>query len=140
MGDDGPDTEEIYGAPPAESRAEIRERRLSESVTLNRYLYQQAQQLESMLLHAPDIQSLLEVLLVSMPRHFGFPVAELWLYDPEVVLADLMDCGHRYGRHMKLHSDGFDILGLYDLETDIGLVDANDSRRFEALKEGHCLG
>ena len=139
MGDDGPDTEEIYGAPPAESRAEIRERRLSESVTLNRYLYQQAQQLESMLLHSPDLQSLLEVLLVSMPRHFGFPVAELWLYDPEDVLADLMDSGHRYGRHLQLHRDAFDIQELYDLEPDIVLVDATDSRMFEVLKEDHGI-
>jgi hypothetical protein len=40
----GPVTEEIEGAPPVESSAEIRERRLSQTVTVNRYLYLQAQQ------------------------------------------------------------------------------------------------
>ena len=95
MGDDESVTEEIYGAPPAESRAEVRERHLAETITLNRYLYHQAQQLESMLLQAPDLPALLEVLLVSMPRHSGFPVSELWLYDPENVLSDLIDSGHR---------------------------------------------
>ena len=57
------DDEEIQGAPPVVSRAELREKRLSETITLNRYLYQQTQQFEHMLLNAPDLQSLLEVLL-----------------------------------------------------------------------------
>ena len=47
--------EEIQGAPPAESRSELRERRRGETITVNRYLYQQAQQLEHMLLHAADL-------------------------------------------------------------------------------------
>ncbi|MEM1112332.1 MAG: GAF domain-containing protein [Pseudomonadota bacterium] len=132
-------TEEIYGAPPAESRAEVRERRLAETVTVNRYIYNQAQQLESMLLHAPDMQALLEVLLVSMPRHFGFPAAELWLYDPESVLSELIDSGHRYGRHLQLYQDAFDIQELYELEPDIVLIDATDSRMFEVLKEDHGI-
>ena len=56
-------SEEIQGAPPALSRTEVRQRRLSESVTVNRYLYQQTQQLEHMLLEAVDLQALLEILL-----------------------------------------------------------------------------
>ena len=36
--------EEIEGAPPVATSAELRERRLSERVSINRYLYQQAQQ------------------------------------------------------------------------------------------------
>ena len=88
---------------------------------------------------APDLPALLEVLLVSMPRHFGFPVSELWLYDPENVLSDLIDSGHRYGRHLQLFQDVFDIQELYDLEPDIVLVDATDSRMFEVLKEDHGI-
>src|SRR6056297_536557 len=129
----GPEGEEIEGAPPAVSRSELRTRRLTEMVTINRYLYQQVQQLEHMLLRAPDLESLLEVLLVSMPRHFSFRVAELWLYDPEEVLSHLVTGTQRYGQSLRLLSDVFPIQDLYELEPDVLLVDATDSRMFEVL-------
>ncbi|MEM1152565.1 MAG: GGDEF domain-containing protein [Pseudomonadota bacterium] len=126
--------EEIEGAPPAQSRREVRDQRLAETVIINRYLYQQAQQLEHMLLDAADLQALLEILLVSMPRHFSFRVAELWLYDPENVLAELIVGGQRYGYSLQLHQDAFAMQELYDLEPDIVLLDPTDSRMFEVLK------
>mgnify|MGYP001819217603 FL=1 len=133
----GPATEEIEGAPPVESSAEIRERRLSQTVTVNRYLYLQTQQMELMLMEATDLQALVEVLLVSMPRHFSFRNAELWLYDPEDILAGLISGAQRYGNQLQLHNDVFDMQELYDLEPDITLVDATDSRMFEVLKTDH---
>ncbi len=126
--------EEIEGAPPALSRAELRERRLAETITLNRYLYQQTQQLEHMLLEAGDLQALLEILLVSMPRHFSFRVAELWLYDPENVLAELIVGGQRYGHSLQLQQDAFVMQELYELEPDIVLLTPTDTRMFEVLK------
>lgn len=126
--------EEIQGAPPAVSRAELRERRLAETVTVNRYLYLQTQQLEHMLLEATDLQALLEVLLVSMPRHFSFRVAELWLYDPENVLSELIVGGQRYGHSLQLHRDAFIMQELYELEPDVVLLTPTDSRMFEVLK------
>ena len=136
VGDLDPDnfSEEIQGAPPALSRTEVRQRRLSESVTVNRYLYLQTQQLEHMLLEAVDLQALLEILLVSMPRHFSFRTAELWLYDPEDILAELIVGGQRYGRSLQLHQDAFVMQELYDLEPDIVLLTPTDSRMFEVLK------
>lgn len=131
--------EEIQGAPPAKSSAELRERRLTESVTLNRYLYLQSQQLEHMLLDATDITELLEVLLVSLPRHFSFRVSELWLYDPEDALGSLLVGGERYGHYLQLHRDAFTIQELYDLEPDVELIDATDSRMFEVLKSEHGI-
>ena len=62
----GVQREEIEGAPPAASSAELLELRLAERISVNRYLYQQTQQLERMLLDAKDLQCLLEVLLVSL--------------------------------------------------------------------------
>ena len=135
----GVQREEIQGAPPVASRAELRERRLVETIDLNRYLYLQTQQLEHMLLDARDLQSLLEVLLVSLPRHFGFRVAELWLHDPEDVLANLMVGGERYGHYLQLLQDAFDMQELYGLEPDIELIDATDSRMFEVLKSEHGI-
>lgn len=132
-------SEEIEGAPPAISRAELRERRLTEIVTVNRYLYLQAQQLEHMLLDAPDLQGLLEVLLVSLPRHFAFRVSELWLFDPEDILANLIVGGQRYGHYLQLHHDAFVMQELYSLEPDIELIDATDSRMFEVLKSEHGI-
>ena len=126
--------EEIQGAPPAVSRAELRERRLAETVTVNRYLYLQTQQLEHMLLEATDLQALLEVLLVSMPRHFSFRVAELWLYDPENVLSELIVGGQRYGHSLQLQRDAFIMQELYELEPDVVLLSPTDSRMFEVLK------
>tara|TARA_R110001592_G_scaffold363371_1_gene685622 strand:- start:237756 stop:238904 length:1149 start_codon:yes stop_codon:yes gene_type:complete len=126
--------EEIQGAPPVESRSEVLNRRLAETVTINRYLYLQTQQLEHMLLSAVDLQALLEILLVSMPRHFSFRVAELWLYDPENILADLIVGGQRYGHSLQLHQDAFVMQELYELEPDVVLLDPTDSRMFEVLK------
>ena len=135
----GYDSEEIEGAPPVMSRAELREQRLADKVTVNRYLYQQNQQFEHMLLESPDLQSLLEILLVSMPRHFSFRVSELWLYDPEDVLAGLIVGGQRYGRHLQLQHDAFAMQELYDMEPDVVVIDATDSRMFEVLKSEHGI-
>ena len=140
--EDGPsgyEDEEIQGAPPVLSRSEVREKRLSEKITLNRYLYLQAQQFEHMLLEAPDLQSLLEILIISMPRHFAFRVSELWLYDPEDVLAGLIVGGQRYGRHLQLQHDAFPMQELYDMEPDVLVIDATDSRMFEVLKSEHGI-
>lgn len=126
--------EEIEGAPPVASRAEVRERRMTETVTVNRYLYRQSQQLIHMLLGAPDLQSLFEILLVNMPRHFSFRVSELWLYDPEDILAQLITGAERYGQNLQLMHDVFTIQELYELEPDVALVDATDSRMFDVLK------
>jgi diguanylate cyclase (GGDEF)-like protein len=135
----GYDSEEIEGAPPVVSRSELREKRLSEKVTINQYLYRQTQQFEHMLLDAPDLQSLLEILLVSMPRHFSFRASELWLYDPEDVLADLIVGGQRYGRHLQLQRDAFMMQELYEMEPDVVVIDATDSRMFEVLKSEHGI-
>ena len=132
-------SEEIQGAPPASSRAEQREKRLTERVDVNRYLYLQARQLEVMLLAATSLPSLLEVLLVSMPRHFSFQVAELWLYDPEKLLEDLVAGGERYGQYLQLRNEVFSMQELYDIEPDITLIDATDSRMFEVLKTDHGI-
>lgn len=126
--------EEIQGAPPVETRSELLNRRLAEVVTVNRYLYLQTQQLEHMLLEAPDLQALMEILLVSMPRHFSFRVAELWLYDPENILAELIVGGQRYGSSLQLHQDAFVMQELYELEPDVVLLSPTDSRMFEVLK------
>ena len=131
--------EEIQGAPPVESRDELRRRRLEESVTVNRYLYLQTQQLEHMLLDAQDLQALLEILLVSMPRHFSFRVAELWLYDPENILAELIVGGQRYGHSLQLHQDAFVMQELYELEPDVVLLDPTDTRMFEVLKSEQAI-
>lgn len=131
--------EEIQGAPPAPSRAEQREKRMAERTDINRYLFLQVQQLELMLLAAKDLPALLEVLLVSMPRHFSFQVSELWLYDPEQVLENLIIGGQRYGQHLQLRSEVFSMQELYDIEPDILLIDATDSRMFEVLKTDHGI-
>ncbi len=126
--------EEIEGAPPLDSVEQVREQRLGQTVELNRYLYQQSMQMQAMLIEAADLQALLEVLLVSMPRHFGFRVAEVWLYDPEHVLAGLITTGHRYGPYLQLHHDMFEMQELYEMDPHVVLVDATDSRMFEVLK------
>ncbi|MEZ5573702.1 MAG: GGDEF domain-containing protein [Halioglobus sp.] len=136
---DGALGEEIHGAPPALSRSELRETRLSESVSVNRYLYQQTQQLELMLLEAPDLQALFEILLVNLPRHFSFRTSELWLYDPEDVLAAMLVGAERYGHSLQLLNDVFPMQELYDLEPDVALIDATDSRMFEILKSEHGI-
>ena len=142
-GNGGRKDEHIEGAPPVATRAEQLERRLSEKVSVNRYLCHQIQQLELMLLQASDLYSLFEILLVSLPRHFDLRVAELWLFDPEKTLADMLSGAHRYGHHLQLHEDVFVMQELYDMEPDIVLLDATDSRMFEILKTDqgvdHCI-
>lgn len=131
--------EEIQGAPPASSGAEAREKRLTERLDVNRYLLLQTRQLEIMLLSATSLNALLDVLLVSMPRHFSFRVSELWLFDPENILENLIFGGERYGRHLQLRDEAFSIQELYDIEPDITLIDATDSRMFEVLKTDHGI-
>lgn len=131
--------EEIQGAPPVASRAEQREKRTSERVTVNRYLLLQSRQLEIMLLGATSLHELLEVLLVSMPRHLSFQVSELWLYDPECTLENLIADRGRYGQHLQLRNEVFTMQELYDIEPDILLIDATDSRMFEVLKTDHGI-
>jgi diguanylate cyclase (GGDEF)-like protein len=131
--------EEIQGAPPVISRAELRASRRADFISINRYLYQQTQQLEHMLLEAQDLQALFEILLVSMPRHFSFRVAELWLYDPEDILANLLIGAERYGQNLQLVNDVFLIQELYELEPDIALIDATDSRMFKVLTSEHGI-
>ena len=131
--------EEIHGAPPVSSTAEVKEKRLTERLDINRYLFLQARQLETMLLGATSLAALLEVLLVSMPRHFSFRVAELWLYDPEHTLENLIIGGERYGQHLQLRNEVFSMQELYDIEPDIVLIDATDSRMFEILKTDHGI-
>jgi diguanylate cyclase (GGDEF)-like protein len=126
--------EEIQGAPPVVSRAELTESRLTETLTINRYLYQQTHQLELMLLEAQDLPALFEIMLVSMPRHFSFRTSELWLYDPEDVMSSMLDGAERYGQSLQVLNDVFPIQELYELEPDIALIDATDSRMFEILK------
>lgn len=135
----GAEDEVIQGAPPVPSRDELRETRLSETITVNRYLYRQAHQLEHMLLDAPDLQALFEIMLVSMPRHFSFRVSELWLYDPEDILANILVGAERYGQNLQLVHDVYPMQELYDLEPDIVLIDATDSRMFEVLKTEHGI-
>tara|TARA_R110002049_G_scaffold110858_15_gene260021 strand:- start:3899 stop:5041 length:1143 start_codon:yes stop_codon:yes gene_type:complete len=129
--------EEIEGAPPVISTAELAESRLTETLTINRYLYQQTQQLELMLLEAQGLPALFEILLVSMPRHYSFRTSELWLYDPDDVLSKILVGAERYGTSLQLLSDVFPIQELYELEPDIALIDATDSRMFEILKSEH---
>lgn len=126
--------EEIQGAPPVISRAELAETRLTETLSINRYLYQQTHQLELMLLEAWDLPALLEILLVSMPRHYSFRTAELWLYDEDEVLNSMLEGAERYGQSLQVLNDVFRIQELYELEPDIALIDATDSRMFEILK------
>jgi len=133
----GGNREEIEGAPPVVPRAELAESRLAETLTLNRYLYQQTQQLELMMLEAQGLQALFEILLVSMPRHFSFRTSELWLYDPDDALENLMVGAERYGQSLQVMSDVYPIQELYELEPDIALIDATDSRMFEILKSEH---
>lgn len=128
------DEEEIQGAPPVIPRAELTESRLTETLTINRYLYQQTQQLELMLLEAQGLQALFEILLVSMPRHFSFRTSELWLFDPDEALSKILVGAERYGNSLQLLDDVFPIQELYELEPDIALIDATDSRMFEILK------
>ena len=126
--------EEIVAAPALLSDSEVQARRQAATVTVNRYLYLQAQQFENMLLDAEELQEIFEVLLVSLPRHFNFCAAELWLFDPEGVLADLISGGQRYGHYLQLQTDSFAMQELYDLDPDVLLVDGTDPRMFEVLR------
>lgn len=126
--------EEIQGAPPAATRAEQHEQRLADKVEINRYLHSQVQQLELMLLAATDFPALLEVLLTSLPRHFSFQVSELWLFDLEHRLKNLIVGAHRYDPNLQLRDEVFSMQELYDIEPDVVIIDAADPRMFEVLK------
>ena len=87
-----------------------------------------------MLLGASDLSALLEILLVTMPRHFACGACELLLFDPEGIMANLLAGSERHGQNLQLCSDIFQMQELYDLEPNLMVIDATDSRMFEILK------
>ena len=123
--------------PSALSPGELRRQRARETITLNRYLYQQTQGLERKLLGAVDLEALLEILLVELPQMFDIPATELWLYDPQGTLGDMLDPGQRFGDELRLMRDVFDLQELYAGDPAVLLIDATDSRMFEVLKSVH---
>jgi diguanylate cyclase (GGDEF)-like protein len=129
--------EGLHAAGAGDTRAEHRDRRLTETFGVNKYLFRQIQQMELMLLQAVDVFSLFEILLISLPRHFDLKSAELWLHDPEQVLANIFYGSNRYGHHLQLLDDAFLMQELYDIEPDVVQLDAADPRMFEILKTEH---
>ncbi len=128
-------TEVIEAAPPAETREELLERHLRETVVINRYLYRQTSRVIRLLLEARDIAHLLDVLLVRMPRMAGFPSTELWFYDPEDRLRSLdPDAVREFAPFLDLQRDRFALEALYAKECDIVGIDAVDPRMFNILK------
>ncbi len=132
--------EEIEGAPPVPSAAEVSERKASEQLIFNRYIYQQARQFEMLLLEAVDFDDVLDVLLTALARNFGFRVSELWLHDPDGELDALLPTLNKFGNHLQLHADIYTMQELYDLEPDVRVIDAADPRMFEILKADHGIG
>jgi len=128
------ETEEIIAAPALLTPEEERQKRISEHLTVNKYIYQQSQQFDLMLLSAPTLRSLLDVLLVSTARHFGFTVAELWLHDPDGVIEELVPRVHGYGNHLQLHPHIFEMQEFYDPEPDVVFLNAADPRMLDVLK------
>ncbi|MEH6590123.1 MAG: GGDEF domain-containing protein [Halioglobus sp.] len=137
MGKDGSDEEGSVAPSAEDTQLEQRNRRQTETFTVNKYLFRQIQQMELMLLQSVDVFSLFEILLISLPRHFDLKSAELWLYDPEQELADIFSGSNRYGHHLQLHNDVFLMQELYEIEPDVVQLDATDSRMFEILKTEH---
>ncbi|MBT4522882.1 MAG: diguanylate cyclase [Halieaceae bacterium] len=131
---DDMEAEEILGAPPVSSIAEQLEQRSSQHITLNSYLYSKVRQVELMLLEAPQLLAFLRVLLVDLPRHCGFQVSELWLYDPEHILEELVEGSERYGQQLQLYEELFSLQELYDVEPGLVKIDVTDTRMFEVLK------
>jgi diguanylate cyclase (GGDEF)-like protein len=132
--------EEIEGAPPVLSTAEVNERRASERLSINRYAYQQTQQFAMLLLEAVELDDFLDVLLTVLPRNFGCQANELWLHDPEGELDALLPTPNKFGNHLQLHADIYTMQELYDVEPDVEIMDATDPRMFEILKAGHGIG
>ncbi len=127
-------SEEIEGAPPLPSDASGSSPSSAAPVIIDRFVYQQCQQLELMVLGAQAISDLLQVLLVSMPRGLNLLATELWLHDPDGEITELLPEPHRYGSHLQLHGDAFDMQELYDIEPDVLLIEATDPRMFGLLK------
>jgi diguanylate cyclase (GGDEF)-like protein len=143
MADDGETAglhnEEIQGAPPVVSSAELLGQGGSETLTVNRELFEQVQQLVDIILTAPDLQSLVETILVKLPRHFSMRAAELWFYDPEGAATELIVGRENFGQSLRLMQDVFEIEELYDLEPCISLIEATDTEMFKILKSEHGI-
>jgi diguanylate cyclase (GGDEF)-like protein len=137
IGKDSSGDEKLGASGAGDARVEQRNRRLTETFSVNKYLFRQIQQMELMLLQAVDVFSLFEILLISLPKHFDLKSAELWLHDPEQDLANIFYGSNRYGHHLQLHTDVFLMQELYELEPDVVQLDATDPRMFEILKTDH---
>lgn len=134
QGEDTPG-EEIQGAPPVETGAEVQARRRAEHITINRFLYRRTQQMVHMLVQGRDLQALIENLLDRLPRQFSLSATELWLYDPEGTLDGLISGRQRYGQSLQLLDAIFSIQELYDTEPAPEIIGATDARMFDILKE-----
>ncbi len=140
--EEGLSTEEIEGAPPAETREEMIARHLRETVTINRYLYHKTMRITRLLLAARNIAELLDVLLVRIPRLTGFTAVELWLYDPDdqIRLLD-PEVVRQHQPCLTLQRDRFALEDLYAGKVDLLILDAVDPRMFSIFNaEGDIEG
>lgn len=109
------------------------------TVEVNERLLQRLQQYELMLLEATSLPAVLDVLLRSTREHFQLSGANLTLYDPKGLIADLLSEDLDYGDDLILVKDSFDLQQMYGVKPGIEVVDVSDHRAVHAVASAEKL-
>lgn len=109
------------------------------TVEVNERLLQRLQQYELMLLEATSLPAVLDVLLRSTREHFQLSGANLTLYDPKGLIADLLSEDLDYGDDLILVKDSFDLQQMYGVKPCIEVIDVSDHRAVHAVASAEKL-
>ena len=82
---------------PTDAESPVTVQGLLEKAVQNQQILQRYQHFELQLLDCSGFGGLLDLLLKTAPGHFQLDFTELWLYDPEHTLEELLDPGVDYG-------------------------------------------
>jgi len=103
----------------------------------NEKILRRYQQFELELLNVEDFQSLLNVLLQNSIKHFQWDAVELWLFDPQSTLQELL-CDEVFPGLQLLASNNV-LRDLYDGRPQVSLLSINNEQAAKLFPSQHTV-
>lgn len=108
-------------SPTATASGSLTVQSLLEKAGHNQQVLQRYQQFELQLLNSSGFTELLELLLVHAREHFQLDYTELWLFDPQHTLRELVELD-QWGQHLQLMQQDTALTALYGASPTVRLL------------------